>query len=115
MESLICLDGAIHMNTDESRVKHRGRTVMAGLFLPWTWLGWLGFLGVIVFLASGFTPYPYSLFLFLAAFAVLIGATVAALWQEESRASGWPDRRGDRRFRVLRVLRGASRYLGGWP
>ena len=82
------------MNTEESRVKHRGRTMMARLFLPWTWLGWLGLIGLIMFLASGFVPVPYRGFLILTGCAVLIGAVVAYFW---------PDRREGQRLWVLRA------------
>jgi len=89
VESLICLDGAIYMNTDESSVKHRGRTVVAVLFLPRTWPGRLVFLFLIIFLASGFEPYPYGEFVILAGCAVLIGALVVHFW---------PDRRKSQQF-----------------
>jgi hypothetical protein len=82
------------MNSDESRAKHRGRTVMAVLFLPWTWLGWLVFLGLIIFLASELAPYSYGQFGFLAGSAVLIGAAMVHFW---------PERRKDQRFWVLRA------------
>jgi hypothetical protein len=93
VESLICLDGAIYMNTDESRVKHRGRKEIADLFLPPT-PGRLVFLGVAMFLASGFAPYPYRQFVGLAGCAVLIGAVVDRFW---------PARRDRQRFWVLRA------------
>lgn len=82
------------MNTDECRVKHRGRTVMTFLFLPWTWLGWLVFLGLVMFLASEDVPYSYGQFFVLAGCAALIGAAVVHVW---------PDRPKDQRFWLLRV------------
>lgn len=103
VESLICLDGAIYMNTADSRVKYRGRTPMAVLFLPWTWPGRLVFLGFIMFLTSGFASYPFRQFVILAGCAVLIGAAAAHFRHARKNQRFW--------VRVWEVL--WSLFLGG--